>query len=387
MLYIPLEKSMHPTAMKLSKILNLAAVMGLLLPWTAGRALAAEVSVQLENPPSSGTVALALFSSANTFGDLRDPARLETYTLDGSDSYVLTDIPAGEYALMVYYDENDNLKIDKNFIGIPTEPLGFSNNYRPKGPPSYTRAAFTLTQDETREFTVGLYRPLGKRGRLGVGVGAISRSSPYRDYDGGVTQVIPAITYNGERLQVLGPNVSFGLVGTGKLRLAAAGTYRLGVYEEDDSDYLKGMGDRDSTFMAGLALQAELPMGLDLALSYQHDVLDRIGGGQARVAIDKSFQLGTLRFSPEVGVNWLAQDLADYDFGVAQRKATAERPAYRVDSVFTVDVGIGMLYEITTEWLLVMNVAVEFLDNEITDSPIVDEDYVVKGFFAVNYVF
>lgn len=387
MLYIPLEKSMHPTAMKLSKILNLAAVLGLLLPWTAGRALAAEVSVQLENPPSSGTVALALFSSANTFGDLRDPARLETYTLDGSDSYVLTDIPAGEYALMVYYDENDNLKIDKNFIGIPTEPLGFSNNYRPKGPPSYTRAAFTLTQDETREFTVGLYRPLGKRGRLGVGVGAISRSSPYRDYDGGVTQVIPAITYNGERLQVLGPNVSFGLVGTGKLRLAAAGTYRLGVYEEDDSDYLKGMGDRDSTFMAGLALQAELPMGLDLALSYQHDVLDRIGGGQARVAIDKSFQLGTLRFSPEVGVNWLAQDLADYDFGVAQRKATAERPAYRVDSVFTVDVGIGMLYEITTEWLLVMNVAVEFLDNEITDSPIVDEDYVVKGFFAVNYVF
>lgn len=378
---------MHPTAMKLSKILNLAAVLGLLLPWTAGRALAAEVSVQLENPPSSGTVALALFSSANTFGDLRDPARLETYTLDGSDSYVLTDIPAGEYALMVYYDENDNLKIDKNFIGIPTEPLGFSNNYRPKGPPSYTRAAFTLTQDETREFTVGLYRPLGKRGRLGVGVGAISRSSPYRDYDGGVTQVIPAITYNGERLQVLGPNVSFGLVGTGKLRLAAAGTYRLGVYEEDDSDYLKGMGDRDSTFMAGLALQAELPMGLDLALSYQHDVLDRIGGGQARVAIDKSFQLGTLRFSPEVGVNWLAQDLADYDFGVAQRKATAERPAYRVDSVFTVDVGIGMLYEITTEWLLVMNVAVEFLDNEITDSPIVDEDYVVKGFFAVNYVF
>jgi outer membrane protein len=34
-----------------------------------------------------------------------------------------------------------------------------------------------------------------------------------------------------------------------------------------------------------------------------------------------------------------------------------------------------------------MNVAVEFFDNEITDSPIVSEDYVVKGFLAVNYVF
>jgi outer membrane protein len=361
--------------------------MGLLLPLTAGRALAAKLIVQLENPPSSGNVTLALFNSANTFGDLRDPARVETYNVDRRDSYVLTDIPAGEYALMVYYDENDNLEIDKNFIGIPTEPLGFSNNYRPKGPPSYSRAAFRLTQDEQREFTVELYRPLGKRGRLGLGVGALSRSSPYRDYDGGVTQAIPAITYNGARLQVLGPNFSFGLVGTNKLRLAAAGTYRLGVYDESDSDYLKGMGDRDSTFMAGLALQAELPMGFDIALSYKHDVLDRIGGGEARIAIDKSIQFGTFRFSPEIGVNWLAQDLADYDFGVPQNRATTDRPAYRLDSVFTVDVGVGMLYEITTDWLLVMNVAVEIFDDQITDSPIVDEDYVLKGFFAINYVF
>jgi len=373
--------------MKSYRILNLAALLGLMLPFFGGRVIAAEISVQLENPPSSGTVALAIYSSANTFGDLRDPFRLMSYKLDGRESYQLTDIPAGEYALLVYYDENDNLEIDKNFIGIPTEPLGFSNNYRPKGPPSFTRAAFTLAQDERRQFTVGLYRPLGKRGRLGVGVGAISRSSPYRDYDGSVTQVIPAITYNGARLQVLGPNVSFGLVGTGKLRLAAAGTYRQGVYDENDSEYLRGMGDRDSTFMAGLALQAELPFGFDMALGYQHDLLDRIGGGEARLAIDKSFQLGTFRFSPELGVNWLAQDLANYDFGVPRSKAEADRPAYRLDSVFTFDVGVGMLYEITTDWLLVMNVAVEFFDNEVTDSPIVDEDYVLKGFFAVNYIF
>ena len=123
--------------MKISSPLILCALTGLLVTIAPGRIAAAELSVQLENPPTSGTVALVLFSSANTFGDLRDPAKLETYTLGESNNYVLTDIPAGEYALMVYYDENDNLEIDRNFIGIPTEPLGFSNNYRPKGPPSY----------------------------------------------------------------------------------------------------------------------------------------------------------------------------------------------------------------------------------------------------------
>lgn len=373
--------------MKRSAMLMLAAVICLLLTMPASRTFAAEVSVQLENPPASGTVVLTLYSSANTFGDLRDPARTETFSLDGRDRYVLTDVPPGEYALLVYYDENDNREIDKSFIGIPTEPLGFSNNYTPKGPPSYTRAAFTLTSDEQRTFTVDLYRPLGKRGRLGVGIGAISRSSPYRDYDGGVTQVIPAITYTGDRLQILGPNISYGLVGSGKVRLAAAGAYRPGVYDEDDSDYLKGMGDRDSTFTAGLALQVELPQGFDLSLGYQHDVLDRIGGGEASVAVDKSFQLGAFRLSPQLGINWLSQDLADYDFGVPQDKATADRPAYRVDSTVTFDAGVGVLYEINADWLVVMNVAVEFFADEITDSPIVEDDYVLKGFVAVNYVF
>lgn len=348
---------------------------------------AAQLSVTLQDPPEAGSVALALFDSANSFGDLRNPARLKIFELDGRDAYVLNDIPAGEYALMVYYDENDNLKIDKNFIGIPTEPLGFSNEYQPKGPPSFSRAAFQLTESEQREFTVTLYRPLGERGRWGLGIGAIGRSSPYRDYDGNVTRVIPAISYNGERLQILGPNIDFGLVGTGKFRLAATGSYRIGVYEEDDSDYLTGMGDRDDTFMAGLGFNAELPQGFDLALSYKHDVLDNIGGGEARAALDKSFQLGTFRFSPAVGINWLAQDLANHDFGVPIDKALPGRPAYKVSSTYSLDVGVSVLYEVTTDWLVVMNLTTEFFDNEVTDSPIVDEDYVVKGFFAINYLF
>ncbi|MCB1703655.1 MAG: MipA/OmpV family protein [Halioglobus sp.] len=374
--------------MKTIAILKRAAAATALLALLTSRALAADVAVALASPPESGAVVLALFSSANTFGDLRDPDRVEVFTLDGRARYVITDVAPGEYALLVYYDENSNREIDKNFIGIPTEPLGFSNNYRPKGPPSYSSAAFTVAEGDTeRLFTVGLYRPLGKLGRLGVGVGAISRSSPYRDYSGGVTQVIPAITYNGDRLQVLGPNIRYGLIGSGTLRLAAAGSYRPGVYEEDDSDYLKGMGDRDSTFTAGLALLAELPMGFDLALGYQHDVLDRTGGGEARIAVDKSFQWGAFRFSPTLGINWLTRDLADYDFGVPQDKATADRPAYRVDAAFTTDAGVGVMYEINTDWLVVMNVAVEFFDDEITDSPIVDDDYVFKGFFALTYVF
>lgn len=40
-------------------------------------------------------------------------------------------LPPGRYALALYHDMNDNWKLDKNFVGYPKEPYGFSNNYRP----------------------------------------------------------------------------------------------------------------------------------------------------------------------------------------------------------------------------------------------------------------
>ena len=35
---------------------------------------------------------------------------------------------AGNYAVQVMHDENDNNKLDTNFLGIPSEGYGFSNN-------------------------------------------------------------------------------------------------------------------------------------------------------------------------------------------------------------------------------------------------------------------
>jgi len=352
-------------------------------PWAS----AAEVIVRIDNPPESGTVALALFDSANVFGDLRDPYMVVMHSLDGRDEYLMEDVEPGEYALLVYFDENGNNRIDKNFIGIPKEPLGFSNRYRPKGPPSYQRAAFQLKQDESRTFDVELYRPLGKFGRIGLGIGVIARSSPYLGYSGAVSQVIPAISYNGERLQIYGPQIQFGLVGSGKLRLAATGRYRIGVYNEDDSEFLTGMGDRSDTLMAGLAVQAVLPGGFEMSASYEHDVLDRIGGGEARIAVDKSLQFGVFRFAPEIAVNWTSSQLSNHDYGVAENESTIERPAYSPGDTYSVEAGVGMFIEITRDWLIFMNVAAESLGDEVTASPIVSEDHVIKGFAAINYVF
>ncbi|MFT5399939.1 MAG: outer membrane protein [Gammaproteobacteria bacterium] len=348
---------------------------------------AAELTIRLDNPPESGIVEFQIYDSANSFGAQSNPIKTARYNLNDLGPYIIKDLSSGEYALLVYYDENDNKRIDKNFIGIPVEPIGFSNRYTPRAPPNFSRAAFVINEDETRHFDVNLYLPLGKRGQLGVGLGVITRTSPYREYNGSVSQFIPAITYIGDRLQVFGPRFQWGLAGSGKLRLALAGEYRIGVYQEEDSPLLVGMGDRDNTLLAGLVIQAELPGAVDLELGYKYDVLDRIGGGVASLGLSKGLQFGIFRLTPQLGLNYLSTEISNYDFGVPANRATAARPAYQLDSTISIEAGIGLFAEIAREWVLLVNVSVEKLSDEVTDSSIIDQDSVVKGFAAINYLF
>jgi len=66
-------------------------------------------------------------------------------------------LPAGEYALSVFQDVNDNGKLESNFIGIPREPAGLSNNVRPRfGPPKYKDAVFTVAVGTVTEQKIEL---------------------------------------------------------------------------------------------------------------------------------------------------------------------------------------------------------------------------------------
>jgi len=66
------------------------------------------------------------------------------------------ELEPGEYAVSVHHDDNDNGRMDTNFIGIPREPTGLSNGAVPKfGPPRYKDAVFALGE-EGAEIEIGL---------------------------------------------------------------------------------------------------------------------------------------------------------------------------------------------------------------------------------------
>ena len=67
------------------------------------------------------------------------------------------DIPPGTYAIVVIHDENMNGKLETNWLGVPTEGYGFSNDAKGLfGAPSFSAASFQYIGQKL-ELTISLH--------------------------------------------------------------------------------------------------------------------------------------------------------------------------------------------------------------------------------------
>lgn len=87
---------------------------------------------------------LQVFDNADAFNGFRKPLKEVRYRIRPELPVITVKVPAGEIAVLVYADINGNGRLDKNFIGIPKEPVCLSNNYSPKGPRVLNAPAFNL---------------------------------------------------------------------------------------------------------------------------------------------------------------------------------------------------------------------------------------------------
>jgi uncharacterized protein (DUF2141 family) len=69
-------------------------------------------------------------------------------------------LPYGEYAVTLFVDFNGNKKLDKNFLGIPKEQYGFSNNVMGKmSPPTFNQAKFAISGPTTQNIKLRIGIP------------------------------------------------------------------------------------------------------------------------------------------------------------------------------------------------------------------------------------
>ena len=115
---------------------------------------ASELIINLSDQKKAGTLMLAIYNNTDAFeGSVIKEKRSEVGVFKGLELYLepkdsmrlSIEIPDGEYAIAFFIDANGNKKLDKNFLGIPKEQFGFSNNAMGTlSAPSFEQAKFKV---------------------------------------------------------------------------------------------------------------------------------------------------------------------------------------------------------------------------------------------------
>lgn len=91
-----------------------------------------------------GSILVGLYTSEKDF--LKKPSYGKAAKVNGDEVTVVFDnLPAGDYAVSIIHDENDNKEFDRSKIGLPKEGYCFGNNAKAKfGPPKYSDVKVSL---------------------------------------------------------------------------------------------------------------------------------------------------------------------------------------------------------------------------------------------------
>lgn len=95
-----------------------------------------------------GNLRFTLFDSKASF--MKTPVRAELVEVkDRKGTWIVDDVPYGEYAVLVHHDTNGNGKMERHWYGKPKEPAGASNDAPAKfGPPKYRDAKFQIESSQ-----------------------------------------------------------------------------------------------------------------------------------------------------------------------------------------------------------------------------------------------
>ena len=115
-----------------------------------------ELKVRVENIKKEGVLYIAVYDDKDVFESDRGENSEQRpgivggliKTVEAGNTEGVIELKEGTYAIGFYIDKNQNEKIDTNFLGIPKEQFGFSNDVMGRfGPPSFEAASFVHKND------------------------------------------------------------------------------------------------------------------------------------------------------------------------------------------------------------------------------------------------
>lgn len=264
--------------------------------------------------------------------------------------------------------------------------------------------------------------------QFSLGIGAGVRTNPLEATPDIPLFLIPEVSYNGERFFI--QNLDFGYIlwenGTQQLNLLATPSYDQVYFhrwspsnffldangfattgksgnEEENIPVIDLGGDKEliapsfedvkarqlrDRHMAGLGgFEYNLTTALvDLQLQYLTDFTGVHSGDEVRVALAKYWASGRHQISTSIGAIWQSSEVVNYYYGVTKPEADL-RGTYSADAALTPVARVEWNYQLTERWDLRFLANYRQLPDEISASPLINDNKVITVFIGGVYHF
>ncbi len=158
-------------------------------------------------------------------------------------------------------------------------------------------------------------------------------------------------------------------------------------YSSDDSDFLKGMADRDPAWEMGLAYELNLAGG-QMKTQLMQDISNTHKGFSARIEYERPYWTSDdLMLSWYTGSEYWNEKKSDYYFGVTAAEANATRSEYRADQTHSLFVGTNAFKQISENLRLIFSAEYLQESDSVDQSPLTEERDQWSTYAGIFYQF
>lgn len=152
----------------------------------------------------------------------------------------------------------------------------------------------------------------------------------------------------------------------------------------DKSEALAGMEDREWSIEIAPSIGYR-GWPLQLQLQPYWEATGRHGGFNTEFLASLPIEHSRGWITAQIRVSYKDEDYTGYFFGVTEEEALPVRPEYVPGASISIAARLHWGYQVSENWLLSGNFGYEWLDSEISDSPIVDKETLWSANIGIAY--
>jgi len=222
-----------------------------------------------------------------------------------------------------------------------------------------------------------LFPPIAAQAGGSLGVFGTLSESVYKETDS-QSKALPNISYEGEQFYFKLPEVGYNFLPKNPVQNFAVGiSYQPSKFDPDDSNdaNIKLLDDRDDSVMAFASYQ----LGKIFKTKLAQDISGAHDGFFAEIELSYPMPAGVWHLIPSISYRYMDKKMSNHSFGVSQNdsaKTGGAIAAYDSSSVSLISYGVKAIYPLSQSINFMLGINQTKYDDEILQSPIVEEDTV-----------